>query len=52
MGFKGPLKMTILLPGMTREGTRTDIEPLEVRRTHFSCLRANSGDNCDSMLIV
>ncbi|KAJ3050422.1 hypothetical protein HK097_008618 [Rhizophlyctis rosea] len=33
MGFKGPRKMTILLPGMTRQGTRTDIEPLEQKDT-------------------
>ncbi|KAJ1551574.1 hypothetical protein HK096_007944 [Nowakowskiella sp. JEL0078] len=31
LGFKGPRKMTVLLPGMTREGQRVEIQPANVQ---------------------
>ncbi|KAJ3213338.1 hypothetical protein HDU67_002968 [Dinochytrium kinnereticum] len=33
LGFKGPRKMTVILPGMTKEGTRIPMAPLEVGLT-------------------
>ncbi|KAJ3271793.1 hypothetical protein HK104_004626, partial [Borealophlyctis nickersoniae] len=33
MGFKGPRKMTVLLPGMTRHGTRTELQPEHMKDT-------------------
>lgn len=38
LGFKGPRKMTVLLPGMTADGNRTEFHPINVRTYSHNCL--------------
>ncbi len=37
MGFKGPRKMTILIPGMSSDHHRVEVRPRNVKTNYFIC---------------
>ena len=37
MGFKGPRKMTIIIPGMSSDHHRVEVRPKNVRNAHLAC---------------
>ncbi|KAI5733678.1 hypothetical protein M8J76_014602 [Diaphorina citri] len=45
LGFKGPRKMTVLIPGMTQSYERVSITPLEISETLIECWNSKNMDN-------
>ncbi|KAL1460062.1 hypothetical protein WDU94_012001 [Cyamophila willieti] len=45
LGFKGPRKMTVLIPGMTQSYERVSITPLEMSETLIECWNSKNMDN-------
>jgi len=45
LGFKGPRKMTIVLPGMTQDHQRVKITPVDDQETLLECWRNKNMDN-------
>lgn len=45
LGFKGPRKMTVLIPGMTQSYERVSIIPLEMSETLIECWNIKNMDN-------
>ncbi|XP_075234466.1 tub domain-containing protein ktub isoform X2 [Lycorma delicatula] len=45
LGFKGPRKMTVILPGMTQDCQRVQITPVDDTESLLECWRAKNMDN-------
>ncbi|XP_039295421.1 protein king tubby [Nilaparvata lugens] len=45
LGFKGPRKMTVILPGMTQDCQRVQITPIDDTESLLECWRAKNMDN-------
>ncbi|KAL1110326.1 hypothetical protein AAG570_007859 [Ranatra chinensis] len=45
LGFKGPRKMTVILPGMTHNNQRISITPVDDTESLLECLRSKNMDN-------
>ena len=45
LGFKGPRKMTVILPGMTQDHQRVHITPNEQHETLLECWKMKNMDN-------
>ncbi|XP_046665387.1 protein king tubby isoform X1 [Homalodisca vitripennis] len=45
LGFKGPRKMTVIMPGMTQDHQRVQITPVDDNETLLECWRSKNMDN-------